>query len=174
MNRKLLLSYAGAILVLPGSVLIFIPALVSWLSHGTRFGANPASYVDPVFWLGIFSGVFGIGLASWTNRLFLTVGDGTPAPWAPPKQFVVRGPYCLVRNPMMLAVFLMLASEALVLRCPAISIWLAVFVSINVIYIPLSEEKGLVKRFGNDYLEFYQNVPRWLPRLTPWKQSKEN
>ena len=39
---------------------------------------------------------------------------------------------------------------------------------VNVVYIPLSEEPGLAKRFGDDYLTYKQNVPRWIPRLKPW------
>jgi protein-S-isoprenylcysteine O-methyltransferase Ste14 len=42
-------------------------------------------------------------------------------------------------------------------------------VTINVIYIPLSEEPGLARRFGDDYLEYKRNVPRWIPRITPWR-----
>ena len=41
-------------------------------------------------------------------------------------------------------------------------------VIVNLVYIPLSEEPGLVKRFGEEYLTYRQNVPRWIPRLTPW------
>jgi len=37
------------------------------------------------------------------------------------------------------------------------------------IYIPLGEEPGLAKRFGDDYHLYKQNVPRWIPRLTPWE-----
>jgi len=120
--------------------------------------------------LAVVIGMMGFLLASWTNRLFLLVGKGTPAPWSPPKKFVVHGPYRYVRNPMMLAVYLMLAAEALFFGSPAIWIWLAVFVIGNLIYIPLSEEKGLRKRFGEDYVLFCRNVPRWIPRLRPWRQ----
>jgi hypothetical protein len=37
-----------------------------------------------------------------------------------------------------------------------------------VIYIPLAEKPGLVKRFGEDYEQYRRNVPRWIPRLTAW------
>ena len=47
-------------------------------------------------------------------------------------------------------------------------IWFAVLVIINAIYIPLAEEPGLVKRFGEEYLTYRQNVPRWIPRLRSW------
>jgi hypothetical protein len=41
-------------------------------------------------------------------------------------------------------------------------------VIINAVYIPLAEEPSLAKQFGDDYLTYKQNVPRWAPRLTLW------
>ncbi len=38
----------------------------------------------------------------------------------------------------------------------------------NAIYFPLVEETGLERRFGDDYRRYKANVPRWIPRLTPW------
>jgi hypothetical protein len=35
---------------------------------------------------------------------------------------------------------------------------------VNTVYIPLAEEPGLVKRFGEEYLAYMRNVPRWIPR----------
>jgi len=53
-------------------------------------------------------------------------------------------------------------------------IWFAVFVAVNLIYIPLVEESGLVKRFGEDYLAYKQNVPRWIPRVCPSKHQRSS
>ena len=39
------------------------------------------------------------------------------------------------------------------------------------VYIPLVEEPGLLKRFGEEYLTYKRNVPRWIPRLTPWESG---
>jgi protein-S-isoprenylcysteine O-methyltransferase Ste14 len=39
------------------------------------------------------------------------------------------------------------------------------------LYFPLVEEKALEKRFGAAYREYRQNVPRWLPRLRPWRDG---
>jgi protein-S-isoprenylcysteine O-methyltransferase Ste14 len=33
------------------------------------------------------------------------------------------------------------------------------------------EEPGLEKRFGDSYREYRRNVPRWVPRITPWQRS---
>ena len=168
MNGKLIRGYALALLVLPGTVLVFVPWAVSALAAGTRFAGRPPGWEDGTAWAGVFVFVLGFALAGWTNRLFLFRGEGTPAPWDPPTKFVVLGPYRHVRNPMMLAVYLMLAGEALLFAAPAIATWLAVFMAINAVYIPFSEEPGLRRRFGADYETYCKNVPRWLPRLRAW------
>ncbi len=36
------------------------------------------------------------------------------------------------------------------------------------------EEKDLEKKFGDDYREYKAHVPRWIPRLRPWKQTKDD
>lgn len=38
----------------------------------------------------------------------------------------------------------------------------------DLIYIPLFEEKSLIKRFGADYELYKKNVLRWIPRIKPW------
>jgi hypothetical protein len=40
---------------------------------------------------------------------------------------------------------------------------------LNAVHIPLSEEPGLVKRFGEEYLTYKANVPRWIPRIRAWQ-----
>lgn len=114
----------------------------------------------------------GLLLVTWTLRLFVMVGRGTLAPWDETTRLVVRGPYRHVRNPMITGVGTILAGEALFFRSWAIGICLAVFAGVNAIYMPLSEEPGLRRRFGSDYDEYRANVPRWLPRLRAWKPAE--
>jgi protein-S-isoprenylcysteine O-methyltransferase Ste14 len=45
-----------------------------------------------------------------------------------------------------------------------IGLWAATFIAINAIYIPLSEEPALRRRFGPPYAHYLQTVPRFLPR----------
>jgi protein-S-isoprenylcysteine O-methyltransferase Ste14 len=159
-----------AILILPGTVLVVVPTLIIWLTRGTVAGAQLPGIDDPLAWAGAL--LFGLGLAFaiWTCRLFVTVGQGTPAPWDPPQKLVVRGPYRHVRNPMITSVLLMLAGEAALLRSWALAGWLLVFFAANALYFPLSEEKALERRFGDPYRLYRTNVPRWIPRLRPWRQ----
>ncbi|MDH3852581.1 MAG: isoprenylcysteine carboxylmethyltransferase family protein, partial [Deltaproteobacteria bacterium] len=97
-------------------------------------------------------------------------GKGTPAPWDPPKRLVIRGPYRHVRNPMITGALLVLLAEATLFQSLPIAIWMTVFFIGNAIYFPFIEEKGLEKRFGDEYRNYKANVPRWLPRIRPWKQ----
>jgi hypothetical protein len=39
---------------------------------------------------------------------------------------------------------------------------------VNLMYIPFWEEADLARRFGRSYLEYTENVPRWIPRVRPW------
>jgi protein-S-isoprenylcysteine O-methyltransferase Ste14 len=66
-------------------------------------------------------------------------------------------------------VILMLGAEASILGSWPLAGWAALFVLANAIYIPLHEEPAIEKRFGEDYRRYKANVPRWLPRLTPWR-----
>jgi protein-S-isoprenylcysteine O-methyltransferase Ste14 len=69
---------------------------------------------------------------------------------------------------MILGVLLVLCGESILFRSYRIAIWLVVFSIINHVYFLLSEEPGLIKRLGREYVEYKKNVPRWIPRLKPW------
>ena len=69
---------------------------------------------------------------------------------------------------MITGVAAMLAGEALFFGSWVLALWAAVFVAINHAYFVLSEEPGVERRFGESYRSYKANVPRWIPRLTPW------
>lgn len=156
------------IIILPGTVLVFVPAVILVATNNTRVSSEFLGPVQPVFWLGLtFAGV-GLLFAAWTVSLFTKFGQGTPAPWDPPQKLVIRGPYRYVRNPMITSVLIMLVSEALLFQSWPIFFWLVFFFLLNYLYFPLFEERALEKKFGENYLEYKKHVPRWVPRLTPW------
>jgi len=154
-----------AILLLPGMATVVIPATILYIA-GIRWPSFPWSIVLPIF--GSIFILLGLALMVWTNRLFTTVGLGTLAPWNPPQKLVVCGVYRHVRNPMITGVFCILLGEAVFFGWLPLLGWFGFAVAVNMIYIPFIEEPGLVKRFGDDYLLYKQNVPRWIPRLTAW------
>jgi len=117
--------------------------------------------------------LFGGAIFIWTNWLFVKRGHGTLAPWDPPQEFIVEGPYRYVRNPMIIVVCLMLMAEAICFRSRGIAFWTLFFAMVNGVYFPLKEEKDLVMRFGKKYEDYRLNVPAWIPRLTAWRDKDE-
>jgi protein-S-isoprenylcysteine O-methyltransferase Ste14 len=103
---------------------------------------------------------------------FALQGIGTPAPVFPPRHLVVTGSYRYVRNPIYLAVVSLVLGQALLLGdiriCAyALSCWLVMH-----LVVLLCEEPALRKSFGVDYEAFCAHVPRWKPRLRPWRGGK--
>ena len=151
-------------------VAVVIPATILLFTGPDTFDlwqSFPATRVGlPI--LGCAFLCLGLVLMVATIRLFVTVGKGTLAPWNPTQRLVVQGVYRHVRNPMISGVFFILLGEAILAASLPLFIWFAAFVLGNAVYIPLAEEPGLVKRFGDDYLAYQRNVPRWIPRLWPW------
>ncbi len=157
-----------AIIILPGTVLVFVPTAILLLAGGTRFAADIQTPAEFTFYAAGMLFAVGGYLSIRTVRLFTTFGEGTPAPWEPPQKLVIRGPYRYVRNPMITGVILVLLGESLLFNSWLVFLWTSVFLIGNMIYFPYVEEKGLVARFGNPYREYRDQVPRWVPRLWRW------
>jgi hypothetical protein len=62
-------------------------------------------------------------LLLWCVRDFYVEGKGTLAPWSPPQHLVVSGLYRLSRNPMYVAVLLILSGWATGFRSRALTIY---------------------------------------------------
>jgi protein-S-isoprenylcysteine O-methyltransferase Ste14 len=163
-----------SIIILPGTALVFIPAIILVISYNSKCPPKLVSPAEIWFWLGLLVGGLGLTLSSWSVALFLKTGEGTPAPWEPPKKLVIRGPYRYVRNPMITGVLLMLSAEAMLFHSWSIAIWMMIFFVGNTVYFSLNEEKGLERRFGDDYRVYKAHVPRWIPRLRPWIQGVDD
>ena len=167
-------SLIRGIILLPGMALGVIPVIITWLTRNTRFAASAVSPQKAVFWLAIFVVGIAFVLIIRTVSIFFKIGKGTPAPWDPPKKIVVLGPYRYMRNPMITGALLVLLAEFLFFQSWPIVAWTLLFFVGNMIYFPLVEEKGLQRRFGEDYTVYCKNVPRWIPRLKPWQSESDN
>jgi protein-S-isoprenylcysteine O-methyltransferase Ste14 len=151
--------HLAAILLLPGVVTVGVPALIVW-QNGASVGLLAV--------IGIPLLAVGLLLLARTIKLFASVGRGTLAPWDPTKRLVVRGPYRYVRNPMISGVLFVLLGEAALAGSLPLLLWFGAVFAANAVYLPLVEEPGLSRRFGDDYATYKANVPRWLPRIRPW------
>jgi protein-S-isoprenylcysteine O-methyltransferase Ste14 len=161
-----------AALVLPVSMTIIIPAIILYMSNSTLVGWGlpfPLSLVPTA--VGLLLIVGGVLLIVRTVSMFRSIGQGTLAPWDATRRLVVVGVYRYVRNPMISGVFAVILGESILFGSPPLVVFSLLFAVTNLIYIPLSEEPGLHKRFGAEYAEYSRNVPRWIPRRTPWSPS---
>jgi protein-S-isoprenylcysteine O-methyltransferase Ste14 len=166
------LRHLLAIFLLPFMAVVMVPRwLLGRAAAGTWHGPAGAG-VTPLVWLSRIAGtivtLLGFALFGWCVALFARVGRGTLAPWDPTRHLVAVGPYQYVRNPMILSVLLMLVGEALLWRSWSLASWAGLFFVINHAYFMLLEEPGAEARLGESYRIYKANVPRWLPRRTPW------
>ncbi len=163
------MNHLRAIIALPFTATIIIPGIILYAARTINLGwslASPWNVVPPM--LGALLILGGLGLLIQTIVLFVTVGKGTLAPWEPTQKLVVRGVYRYIRNPMISGVMAILLGETILFGSISLLYWFLAFVIVNAIYMPLFEEPGLEQRFGDDYIRYKQNVPRWIPRLKPW------
>jgi protein-S-isoprenylcysteine O-methyltransferase Ste14 len=156
-----------AIVALPGLAVVLVPV---WLARENHVVLTAPADLATAALQGSGIGLLAIGLVLFSASLyyFSSRGHGTLAPWDPPRRFVIDGPYRFVRNPMISGVIFILLGEAAVLRSRPHAAWAALFILINMLYIPVLEEPMLAERFGESYRQYKRGVRRFLPRLTPW------
>ena len=157
-----------SIALLPFTVAVLVPL---WLARSNNISPAIGTSLPQVFAqvVGILLLAVGLILSSASLRKLVTEGEGTLAPWDPPRRLVVRGPYRYVRNPMISGVVFVLFGETLLLLSRPHLMWALIFLGANFVWIPLVEETGLRHRFGDSYVEYCRHVPRLIPRLRPWE-----
>ena len=121
-----------------GLLLIFLPDRILSSTGIIRPSAIGAWQVA-----GMLVGASGAALALTCILTFVFVGEGTPAPFDPPRRLVVQGPYRLVRNPMYLGAGLALAGAALFYQSIPLLGYAGVFLLITHFFVVLYEEPTL-------------------------------
>ncbi|MBN1240953.1 MAG: isoprenylcysteine carboxylmethyltransferase family protein [Gammaproteobacteria bacterium] len=161
--------HVRAIALLPLLNVVAIPAAIV---VATDSAGGAARVADLMGALRLSAGAAlvagGLILVSSAIQLFVRQGHGTLAPWDPPTAFVLAGPYRRCRHPMKLGLFLILLGHSLIFASLPLLVWFAAFAAVNAVYIAVSEEPALRRRFGKPYHDYCSHVPRWLPRRTPW------
>ena len=141
-----------------GFVLVFLPAQVlarSGVSSPVNWGAGQI--------IGMALCAIGASIAIWCILALAVLGRGTPAPFDPPRQLVIRGPYRYVRNPMYIGAGLALTGAALFYQAAGLLAYAAGFLIVMHLFVVLYEEPTLRKTFHGDYDSYCQHVHRWWP-----------
>ncbi len=153
------------LIVVPGSVAVLVPRLIL----GTQL--RPVSRISSIGWLGLPLVIGGAIILLDSFARFVVQGLGTPAPVFPTRHLVVSGLYRYVRNPIYVAVLSLILGQAILFGSPAILVYgLSVWIAFT-LFVLLYEEPTLRRTFGREYETFCANVPRWIPRLTPWPKD---
>lgn len=144
------------LILAPGMVAGYIPLVL--LCKGPQIETGFLAYLAFPLW--------GIGgaILLWSFWNFLVQGRGTPAPVDPPKELVATGFYRYVRNPMYVGVLLILIAHFLWFNFIWLIVYAAVAFLIVHLFVTLYEEPTLRRKFGAAYEEYFQRVPRWIPR----------
>ena len=73
----MILQWVKHILILPGTILVYIPGAILWLVAERPGAMAPAGPGQVRFWIGIALATTGLVLSTWCARLFVTAGRGT-------------------------------------------------------------------------------------------------
>ncbi len=138
-----------AFLALPGIVAFLIPLLL----------LTPRSFVNR--WALIPIGLGTVLLLSCVREFYIA-GQGTLAPWAPPQNLVVTGLYRFSRNPMYIAVLLVLWGWSLAFHSRSHAGYAAVMTIVFHLRVVLFEEPWLAQTHGEQWINYSAAVPRWL------------
>jgi protein-S-isoprenylcysteine O-methyltransferase Ste14 len=146
-------------ILVPGTVVVLIP----WAVLRGGDGMQPTS--SAMLWIpGALAAAAGAVLYFVCLAGFVRHGRGTPAPTDPPRQLVVRGPYRFTRNPMYVAVLLIVVGEALVFGAAGLALYAALLAAAFHLFVVGYEEPTLSRLFGAEYDAYRRSVPRWLGR----------
>ncbi len=156
-----------------GSALFFVIAplllagFVPWWITGWQF--QPAFFGHELIRaVGVALIIAGVPALIDSFARFALQGIGTPAPIAPTQRLVVTGLYRYVRNPIYVAVVAVILGQALLFGDGRLLWYGALFWLACHVFVVAYEEPTLERTFGAEYVAFRANVPRWIPRLTPW------
>ena len=162
-----------------GTAIFFV--LAPFLAAGvvpwwiTRWQFRPATLdLELTRAIGVVLIVAGVPGIVDSYARFALQGLGTPAPVAPPQKLVVTGLYRYVRNPMYVSLLAIVLGQALLFSDWRLIVYAAVFWLACHAYVILYEERTLQRKFGVEYDAFRANVPRWIPRLSPFWEHKDS
>ena len=158
-----MLGSALFLVIAPGIVVGLVPWWISkWI---VQESALRFPFIRAIGFLLILAGL-PVLLESFAR--FALEGVGTPAPVFATRYLVVKGFYRFVRNPMYLAVVFLIFGEAMILGNVVLAYGMLVWLTCH-LFVLAYEEPTLQKTFGTEYVDFCANVPRWIPRLNPWR-----
>jgi protein-S-isoprenylcysteine O-methyltransferase Ste14 len=144
---------------------VLLPGMFAGVVPWRYFGLSRVrvSWDDPRQIVALLIVGTGVLLLAGCVYEFARRGRGTLSPVDPPRRLVVRGLYRYVRNPMYLAVTLILLGESLLIPSRDLLLYLALLLIPINLFVMGYEEPYLRHRFGAEYEDYCRRVGRWIP-----------
>jgi len=146
----------------PFSVLYIIPRFLMNISDN-KFKAGFG--IPGVETAGLIIIWCGAAIAIWCTTLMLLFGKGTPLVTSAPQRIMSHNIYAYVRHPMMWSLLIIVFGEALMYGQIILFVWFIAMSRILHLIVIHYEEPQLERRFGESWLEYCRDVPRWFPRF---------
>ena len=144
-------------------IIVKLPALPTFTTSLWEFSALQLFGFVPI--------IIGSLIILWCYRIFIFYGKGTPIHFKLPQKLVVKGLYRFVRNPQIIGYDLLWIGNSLIYQSFLLLIIAVIqhMVIFQALLVPF-EEDMLESRFGESYKRYCEKVPRWIPRITPYKE----
>jgi len=152
--------------IIPGLVVGYIPYLLR--NYLERFEIGAFKYI------GLLLITIGVVLYLMSALSFLVKGKGTPTIWfakhlkfligEEPIQLVSSGLYKMSRNPMYLGVLNIALGQALFFESTTNLIYAGFLIVFFHLVVVLIEEPHLKKKYGQEFVDYTKQVPRWFGR----------
>ncbi len=160
LKRRVLAFFVGSSFAVITYLFAAVPLYLDEILGNTPFITSPLNLIIsvPLFYLGVL-------LMLWTSLIFF-LSKGTPVPVDPPQKLITRGPYRYTRNPMHTGLFfVMIASGFYYGSLLSLLVFIPVYIILDTLMIKYIEEPGLVKRLGEEYVNYRERTPMFFP----WK-----
>lgn len=107
---------------------------------------------------------WGVGHATSETRVTGNVGAS---------RLVVSGPFGYVRNPLYVGNMLLYTGFGVMANLPWLIVLTLAWFAFQYYMIVSREEEFLAGKFGAEYDTYRRNVPKFIPRLTPYERGKD-
>ena len=152
--------------------LFLLPAGIVMLEH--KFGFTAMQFGNAAArWTGAVLFLLGGSLGIVSGVTMAVRGRGTPLPADCPSELVVAGPYCHIRNPMVIAGLSQGIAVGIFLGSPFVIGYAILGGPVWHLFVRPWEEADLEQRFGAPYSQYRAAVQCWMPRIRPYRSTTE-
>jgi len=154
LRRKVIILFFSGLLLLAAAAVGIGQATRDWGSIQTG-------------WINQFAGAVttaaGVFLVTWSVHTQYTHGKGTPAPAVATRKLVTQGPYAYSRNPMTLGALVLYLGIGIWIASCVVLLLTLITISTLLTYIYFHETQELTARFGEEYIQYKERTPFFLP-----------